>query len=387
MSVPRTATGDAIRVVLIDESPAQRALLRRSLQADGDIVVVAEASTFAGAAGAVARGAPDVVAMGSGTSGGEEAAITRIMRRTPRPILVVDGRGGTARSAGARRAIVAGAAAVIGLSDPADIDPGAALRRRVRALRRGVAPTSRVVPGAPARSRAPAPMTLPSQVAARRAAEAVAPVVAMPDDLVPLAPVAPGALPVIVAIASSTGGPSALEEVLRSLHGQPFAVVLVQHIDQRLVGGFADWLEKATGWPVAVAAEGTPPVAGTVSIGPGGRHLELDARGLFAYRDEPRSVHMPSADRLFASLAAGSAERVVAAVLTGMGADGAAGLLALRQAGARTVAQDEATSAVFGMARAALENGAVSHLTPLSSIGAAIVRAARSLQPAAVDRS
>lgn len=325
-----------IRVVLIDESPAQRALLRRSLQADGDIVVVGEASTFAGAAGAVARGAPDVVALSSGVDGGEEDAITRIMRRTPRPILVVDGRRRSARSPGGRKAIVAGAAAVIAIADHGDVDAGAALRRRVRALRRDE-PTPAPPPAAPA-----------------------------------------GALPVIVAIASSTGGPSALEEVLRSLRGHPLAVVLVQHIDQRLVGGFAEWLERVTGWSVAVAVEGTPPVAGVVHIGSGGRHLEVDARGLFAYRDEPRSVHMPSADRMFASLAANAPDRVVGAVLTGMGADGAAGLLALRQAGARTVAQDEASSAVFGMARAAFELGAVSHLTPLGAIAPTIVRSARS---------
>jgi chemotaxis response regulator CheB len=208
-------------------------------------------------------------------------------------------------------------------------------------------------------------MTLPS-VAAAAIANAASPTT-----------LPPGALPVIVAIASSTGGPAALEEVLRHLLGQPVAVVLVQHIDQRLVGGFADWLEKAVGWPVTVAAEGTPPVAGVVHVGPGGKHLEVDGRGLFAYRDEPRSVHMPSADRMFASLAAHAPDRVVAAILTGMGADGAAGLLALKQAGAKTVAQDEASSAVFGMARAALELGAVSHLTPLGGIAPAIVRSVR----------
>jgi two-component system chemotaxis response regulator CheB len=333
--------GDAIRVVLVDESPVQRALLRRSLQDDGDIVVVAEASTFAGAAGAVARGEPDVVALGTGRAGGEEAAIARIMGRTPRPILVVDGRAGPARTTSGHPAIAAGAASVIGLGE----DGGAALRRRVRVLRhRSVGPAG---PAGPVAS-------------------------------TPAVPSPPGGLPIIVAIASSTGGPSALEEVLRGIRGQPVAVVLVQHIDRRLVGGFADWLEKVTGWPVAVAVEGTPPKAGVVHIGPGGRHLELDARGLFAHRDEPKSVHMPSADRLFASLAATAADRVVAAILTGMGADGAAGLLALKQAGARTIAQDESSSAVFGMARAALELGAVSHSTPLVGIAPAIIRTARS---------
>ena len=362
--------GPQIRVVLIDESPVQRALLRRSLQTDGDIVVVAEASTFAGAAGAVARSAPDVVTLGSSPAGGEEAAITRIMRRTPRPILVVDGRAGTPRSTGSRRAIMAGAAAVIGLGD----DSGAALRRRVRALRRGVA--------APA---APAVPTTAASRASERAARLAPPVAPVGLDVTATLPVT--GMPMIVAIASSTGGPTALEEVLRGILGQPFAVVLVQHIDQRLVGGFADWLEKTTGWTVAVAAEGTPPAAGVVHIGPGGRHLEIDARGLFVYRDEPRTIHMPSADRLFASLAANVADRVVAAILTGMGADGAAGLLALHQAGARTIAQDEASSAVFGMARAALELGAVTHPTPLAAIAPAIVRGVKRQQRALEART
>lgn len=372
----RARMGEAIRIVLVDESPAHRAMLRRTLQADGDIVVVAEASTYAGAAGAVARAVPDVVTMTSSLDGGEEAAIARIMRRTPRPILVVDARANGQRTAGGRRAIVAGAASVVGIRDQDEAETGAVLRRRIRALRRGVAPAAPVAArqprvAAPAHRRAvPIRPVAPSTLSAPVVLGATVPVTS-PVEL------PPGALAPVVAIASSTGGPSAVETVLRDIAGLPAAVLLVQHIDQRLVGGFADWLEKATGWPVAVAAEGTPPRPGVVTIGPGGRHLEVDARGLLALRDEPRTVHMPSGDRLFASLAAHVPDRTVATILTGMGADGAAGLLALRQAGARTIAQDEASSAVFGMARAAVELGAVNHLTPLASIGPAINRAVR----------
>lgn len=324
-----------IRVVLVEGSKAQRAVLRRGLEADGDIVVVGEASSPAGAAAAVACGEPDVVALGVGVAGGEEAAIARIMRRAPKPILVLAGRQEGPRSERGKRAIGAGAAAVLARPPRWDAASEAALRRRIRALRRT------------------ATVAAASRRGERRAA-------------------ATGA---VLGLAASTGGPAAVEQVLRGLRGIDVPILLVQHIDHQLVGGLAEWLERSTGWPVIVGEHGAPLHSGTVTIGPGGHHLELGPRRRLVVSNQPRSLHMPSADRMLRSLAVHAGKSAVGAVLTGMGNDGAEGLLALKEAGGRTFAQDEASSAVFGMAKAALQGGAVTHVTPLASIPMALIRA------------
>ena len=180
-----------------------------------------------------------------------------------------------------------------------------------------------------------------------------------------------------MAIAASTGGPAAVETVLRDLHGLPVAVLLVQHIDQRLVGGFAVVVGEDHGLAGGVAAEGAPPPVGVVTIGPGGRHLEVDARGLVRCR--------PSRGRCTCRRPTASSRRSPPMPRTGSSppcspawaptAPPASSPSA--QAGAHTIAQDEASSAVFGMARAALALGAVSTLTPLAAIGPAIARAMR----------
>lgn len=191
----------------------------------------------------------------------------------------------------------------------------------------------------------------------------------------------------IIAIAASTGGPAALTQVLADLKGTRAAVVLVQHIGTELAGNLASWLGRVTGVPVALAEHGAPLVPGTVAVGPGGRHLTVDSRGCTALVPGGADLHQPSADRLFESLAAHAGRRTVAAVLTGMGSDGAAGLLALRHAGAMTFAQDEATSAVFGMAQAAIDLGAVRRVLPLDALGSSLARAARTAAaPRRADR-
>jgi two-component system response regulator WspF len=139
----------------------------------------------------------------------------------------------------------------------------------------------------------------------------------------------------------------------------PAAMVIVQHVDERFAGGMARWLTQESGVTVAIAAEGDRPQAGQILMAGTGQHLVFKHVGVLGYTAEPQpSVYCPSINIFFDSLARGWRGPIVGVLLTGMGRDGAAGLKALRARGYHTISQDEATSAVYGMPRAAVEVGA-----------------------------
>lgn len=196
----------------------------------------------------------------------------------------------------------------------------------------------------------------------------------------------PEALPPLVAIGASTGGPAALVAVIGSLPAAfPGAVVAVQHVDAQFSADLALWLGGQVALPVHEAGAGHRPAAGKVLLAGGDRDLVLGA-DLILQQRRPRdgSFYHPSVDVFFASLAQHWPDRGVAALLTGIGRDGAEGLLALRRTGWHTMAQDEATSVVHGMPRAAAELGAAVEVLPLHEIGPAIAR--RTLVPTASKR-
>ena len=183
-------------------------------------------------------------------------------------------------------------------------------------------------------------------------------------------------LPPIVAIGASTGGPQALLTILRALR-RPLAasVIIVQHLDEHFVGGLAKWLASETGLDVQVAQAAQRPEAGSVRVACTTDHLVLDKHGRFRHVAEPSDcIHRPSVDVFFGSLLSAPVALGTAALLTGMGQDGAAGLKALRDSGWRTIAQDEATSVVWGMPRAAVRADAASSVLPIEQIGQAINR-------------
>jgi two-component system chemotaxis response regulator CheB len=180
----------------------------------------------------------------------------------------------------------------------------------------------------------------------------------------------------LVGIAASTGGPQALAKVLGGLAGLRAAVLVVQHIDERFLGGFVEVLSRASALPVEVATDGMQLREGWVHVAPAGLHLALDGRRSVALAPEPHSLHRPSADVLFHSLAVHGGATAIGVVLTGMGDDGAAGLVALRLRGGVVIAQDEASCAVFGMPRAAQLHGAVERMTRLCDIAGAVRDAA-----------
>jgi two-component system response regulator WspF len=179
------------------------------------------------------------------------------------------------------------------------------------------------------------------------------------------------ALPPLVAIGSSTGGPAAVADVLGALAPAPRGpVVVVQHIAAAFAVGLVGWLQGRAGVPVQVAREGDTPEPGRVYVAATDDHLILRADCRFAYSPEPKAFpYRPSVDVLFESLATAWPQPGVGVLLTGMGSDGARGLRELRKRGWHTIAQDRATSVVYGMPKVAAELGAAVEILPLSQIG------------------
>jgi two-component system, chemotaxis family, protein-glutamate methylesterase/glutaminase len=181
----------------------------------------------------------------------------------------------------------------------------------------------------------------------------------------------------IVAVGASTGGTEALREILDEMPAGAPAMVIVQHMPEVFTAAFAQRLNQTSQMEVKEAADGDLIVDGRALIAPGNRHLMVRRDGA-NYRvqldDGPAvSRHKPSVDVLFRSVAKAVGPSAIGVILTGMGKDGAAGLLDMRNAGALTIAQDEASSIIFGMPREAILRGAAQFVQPLSAMTAAIL--------------
>jgi two-component system response regulator WspF len=180
----------------------------------------------------------------------------------------------------------------------------------------------------------------------------------------------PGSCQSLIAIGSSAGGPAALEILLKGLprNFSP-AIVLVQHVDQVFAAGMAEWLGSASGLNVRLAREGEPPQSGTVLLAGTNHHIRLLKNGTLAYTAEPiNEIYRPSIDVFFESVASYWNGDAVGVLLTGMGRDGAQGLKLMRQQGYLTIAQDQNSSAVYGMPKAAAAIDAAAEIRPLNKI-------------------
>ena len=179
----------------------------------------------------------------------------------------------------------------------------------------------------------------------------------------------------LIAIGASAGGPAALAEVLGGLPKDfGAAVVVVQHVDQRMAQGMAEWLGGQSSLPVRVAGEGDRPSAGIVLLAATNDHLILKTADRLGYSPDPVScVYRPSVDAFFQSVGERWRGEVVGVLLTGMGRDGAQGLKLLRNQGRHTIAQDEHTSAVYGMPKAAAKLDAAVDVLPLTRIAPRLV--------------
>jgi two-component system chemotaxis response regulator CheB len=322
-----------LRVMICDHSPGDALALRRMLEHDGDIRVVARTVTAEETMAVLSGMEVDLVAIDMGLAGttGLEA-VEEIMSRRPLPVLAlmanVSGQGDEAAAA-----LAAGALEAIGKNEVQVTDPagraGAAFRDRVRLLAR-----AKVIRHPRARLRGH--RQLPSG----------------------------GRHVSVIGICASTGGPKTLASLLAQLPaGYPIPLLIVQHISPGFTDGLVRWLDLVTRVPVRVAANGTVRAPGTW-IAPEGANLRLGARGRFELDRTASGNYLPSGDALFASIAAVAGRTGGAVVLTGMGRDGAQGAAAVRLAGGFAIAQDEETSPVYGMPRAAAEIGVDLVLSP-----------------------
>jgi two-component system chemotaxis response regulator CheB len=183
--------------------------------------------------------------------------------------------------------------------------------------------------------------------------------------------------PVMAAIVASTGGPAALARVLGGLGGDfPLPVLVVQHMGPAFMAGFAAWLDGIVPMPVRIAAHGQTPTPGSVHVAPGDQHMMVAADGtLRLSREAPVNSQRPSGTVLFQSMARVLGSRALGVLLTGMGEDGAEGLLAMRRAGGVTITEDESTAVVYGMPASAVKLGASGLALPLDRIAEGILKA------------
>jgi two-component system, chemotaxis family, protein-glutamate methylesterase/glutaminase len=333
-----------IRVLVADDSATARFLLRAILEAEGDIRVIAEAHDGAEAIEIVERDRPDLVIMDVHMPivDGLEAT-KQIMIRAPTPIIIV--------SAVTRRDVdlslsATQSGALLALPKPENVagarfeEHAAELRAMVRAMA-----NVKVVRHWTSHVAARAEPERPP----RRSASAV---------------------PEVVAIAASTGGPPALRRILLDLpRTLPVPVLIVQHIARDFTKGFAEWLAAGCALPVKLAEDGERLLAGVVYVAPDDAHLGVTRQGRAALSHAPPiGGFRPSATHLFETAGTALGPRLLAVVLTGMGSDGADGLQIARAAGSYVIAQNEATSIVYGMASEAKRRGAVDVELPIERI-------------------
>ncbi len=365
-----------IRCLVADDSRAFRAILRAVLGRAPDVEVVGEAADGHEAVAQVIRLRPDVVTMDVRMPRKDGlAAIDEIMHVRPTPVIVVSAEVGPENQEIAFRALDAGAIEV--LAKPRGGTDGSFERdaEAIRTAVRLVAKLKLVTRAAAARRGASDRTPPPPPGSARAAADAVARALAASGaDRAPSQP----AIPRVLGIAASTGGPAALAQILRALpRAFPVPLLVVQHIAAGFDGGLAHWLAGGTSLAVKLAEDGEPLRPGTVSIAPSGKHLAVSGDAVRLLDDPPVRGFKPSGDVLLSAIAREHGAGAAGLVLSGMGDDGAAGLAEVRARGGWTAAQGPQSSVVFGMPRVAIERGAAERTVELDEVPGALLRLAR----------
>ncbi|MBI5904035.1 MAG: chemotaxis-specific protein-glutamate methyltransferase CheB [Deltaproteobacteria bacterium] len=338
-------TSPPVELLIVDDSSSVRAIIRAMVEGDDGIRIVGEAGSGLEAVEMVESHRPGVILMDvqmPGMNGIE--ATERIMASRATPIIAF-----SALTLGeeAKASIDMLAAGALDVMAKPDLSSEAAVLDCSRVLRKKILIASRVTVVRHLRhtlSMARGRRLLPGrEVIGRYRA---------------------------VGVGASTGGPAALREIFSRLSPTfPLPILVVQHITSGFTEGFAEWLQQHTSLRVRVARESDRAEPGTILMASEGRQMEVAADGtVCAASRKPCGVHLPSADVLLNSLASAYGKAAVGVLLTGMGADGAEGLLAVRRAGGLTLAQNEESCAVFGMPREAVRKGAVDELLPPASI-------------------
>lgn len=341
-----------VRVLIVDDSALVRRILSDALSKHADIEVVGTATDPYVARERIVQLRPDVITLDIEMPRMDGLSfLSKLMKHFPIPVVVVSSLT-QENSETAFRALALGAVEVIAKpgSSMAAADIVEELARAVR-----VASHARVV------KRVDAPDAPP--IAAR-------PAIATIDSTHK-----------IIALGASTGGTQALEHVLRRFPVDAPGTVIVQHMPEHFTASFAKRLNSVCAMEVREAKDGDYVVPGLALVAPGGKHMVLQASGarwVARVKDGPKVHHQrPAVDVLFQSVSRSAGRNAVAALLTGMGADGAKGMLAMREAGSYTIAQDEATCVVYGMPREAVKLDAAVDILPLDRIADALLTAVR----------
>ncbi|GGD99214.1 MULTISPECIES: protein-glutamate O-methylesterase CheB [Rhizobium] len=332
------------RVLVVDDSPTMRGLITAVLSSDPEVNVIGQAGDALEAREAIKRLNPDVVTLDieMPNMNGLDF-LEKIMTLRPMPVIMVS----TMTHRGAEATLAAleiGAFDCVGKPGPGELRPFGDLAEKVKAAAR----TQRQF------SQPTAAPTPPPSVADFRVGRK------------------------IVAIGSSTGGVEALIAVLQKFPANCPPTVITQHMPPTFTKSFAERLNRLCAPVVQEATDGARLEIGKIYLAPGGeRHLQVSGASAPSCRlvdRAPVNGHRPSVDVLFDSVAELAGRNAVGVILTGMGRDGAAGLLKMRHAGARTLGQNEKTCVVYGMPRVAHELGAVEQQLPLSAIGEEILK-------------
>ncbi len=335
----------AARVLVVDDSPTMRGLITAVLRSDPEVNVVGQAGDALEARAAIKALNPDVVTLDieMPNMNGLDF-LEKIMTLRPMPVIMVSTmthRGADATLA----ALEIGAFDCVGKPSPGEPHPFGDLAEKVKAAAR----SQRQYVKAGAERAPPAPAVADFRVGRK-----------------------------IVAIGSSTGGVEALINVLQKFPANCPPTVITQHMPPTFTRSFAERLNRLCAPVVEEATDGARLAIGKIYLAPGGeRHLRVanaSAPHCRLVEGAPVNGHRPSVDVLFDSVAELAGRNAVGVILTGMGRDGAAGLLKMRHAGARTIGQNEKTCVVYGMPRVAHELGAVENQFPLNAIGEEILK-------------
>jgi two-component system chemotaxis response regulator CheB len=359
--------GKKIRVLVVDDSASVRQALTQILDDDPEIEVMGSASDPFVAARRIQEEVPDVITLDVEMPRMDGITFLRkLMAQRPVPVVMCSSLTESG-SETLMQALEAGAVDVILKPKIGAADHLRDSQMRIRDVVRAAA--SARLKGAAPRVAREFPRMLPQEKLTA-------------DVMLP--PPAPGqamarTTETVVCIGASTGGTESLRVVLEALPSAAPGIVVVQHMPEKFTAAFARRLDGLCRVEVKEAEDGDTVLRGRVLIAPGDKHTMLQRSGARYYvsvKDGPLvSRHRPSVDVLFRSAARFAGANAVGIIMTGMGDDGAHGLAEMRQAGAFTVAQDEATSVVFGMPKEAIELGAVERVLPLDLLAAEIMRA------------
>jgi len=344
----------AIKVYVVDDSAVVRQTLLHLLQGDPEIQLIGSAPNPLIAGPAIQKNRPDVMLLDIEMPGMDGLTFLRqIMDSSPIPTVICSTLT-TDGSKAALEALAAGAVAVVA-------KPRLGLKQFLEESRlelvRALKSAAQSRPRAAAR---------PAMAGASRTAR---PVIAGLHALSVNKP---------VAIGSSTGGTQALESVLTGLPADGPGIAIVQHMPERFTAMYASRLDGICAMNIREARSGDRIERGVVLIAPGGKHMQVRKQGGQYFAEvlagPPVNRHCPSVDVLFKTMAECAGPDALGIIMTGMGDDGARGLLAMHQAGARTVAQDEASCVVFGMPREAIKLGAADEVLPLDRMAGEILK-------------